>query len=159
MRARQALRLLAAVERGVLAGLMAGIALTTFVQVVSRYAFNLPLQWSEEVARFFLVWVTFVGSGTLLRDATGHPKVDTLEQSVSSRARSVLAAVSRALILIGCLAMAWGGVRMVALQWAQTSPSTEVSMGIVYLCIPAGALLGVLWALVPSRALPPDDFR
>ena len=72
------------------------------------------------------MWVTFVGSGALLRDATGHPRVDTVAQSVSSRARSVLAAVSRVLVLIGCLAMAWGGVRMVALQWAQTSPSIEI---------------------------------
>ncbi len=157
MPGRRLLRGLAAVERGILSGLMAGIAVTTFAQVVSRYAFGLPIQWSEEVARFFLVWVTFIGMGTLLRVQSGHPLVDTLAQSVPALARAVLELASRAFVLICCLAIVWGGFRIAVLQWQQTSPSLELSMGMVYLGIPIGGLLGVLWNLWPARARPVDD--
>jgi len=140
------LALLATIERGLLGGLMAGIAAVTFAQVVARYVFEYPLQWSEEVGRFFLVWLTFIGAGVLVQLPEGHPSVDTLRGMVP-RFRPVLEAVSRALVVVGCAAIAWGGWRIARLQWAQTSPSLEISMGLVYLCLPLGGLLGVFWAL------------
>lgn len=140
------LALLAALERGLLGGLMAGIAVVTFAQVVSRYVFDHPLQWSEEVGRFLLVWLTFIGAGVLVRFRDGHPAVDTLPEALPAL-RPLLGTVSQVLVITGCAALAWGGWRIATLQWAQTSPSLEISMGLVYLCLPVGGLLGLFWGL------------
>jgi TRAP-type transport system small permease protein len=137
---------LVALERGLLGGVMAAIALVTFLQVVFRYVFALPLEWSEEVGRFLLVWLTFVGAGALVRQVDGHPAVDTLPKAVGPGARRLLEATSRGLVVLGCAGMAWGGARMTWLQWTQTSPSLEISMGLVYLCLPIGGVLGLVWS-------------
>ena len=141
------MRLLVALERGLLGGLMAGIAIVTFLQVVLRYLFGVPLAWSEELGRFLLVWLTFIGAGVLVRLPDGHPAVDTLPQALPGRARYVVERASRLLVIVACVAMGWGGARMTQVQWTQTSPSLELSMGMVYLCIPVGAVLGVLWGV------------
>ena len=141
------MRLLVALERGLLGGLMAAIAVITFLQVALRYLFGVPLAWSEEVGRFCLVWLTFIGAGVLVRQADGHPAVDTLPQALSGGPRRLVETASRLIVIVGCVAMGWGGARMTQVQWAQTSPSLELSMGMVYLCIPAGAALGVLWGI------------
>lgn len=141
------MRLLIALERGLLGGLMAGIAVVAFLQVALRYLFGVPLAWSEELGRFLLVWLTFIGAGVLVRLPDGHPAVDTLPQALSGRARYVVETASRLLVIVACVTMGGGGARMTQVQWAQTSPSLELSMGMVYLCIPVGAVLGVLWGV------------
>ena len=141
------MRLLVTLERGLLGGLMAGIATVTFLQVALRYLFGVPLAWSEELGRFLLVWLTFIGAGVLVRLPDGHPAVDTLPQALAGRARYVVETASRLLVIVACVAMGWGGARMTQVQWTQTSPSLELSMGMVYLCIPVGAVLGVLWGV------------
>jgi TRAP-type transport system small permease protein len=150
-------RALVAIERGLLGGLMAAIAVVTFLQVALRYLFGIPLGWSEEVGRFFLVWLTFIGAGALVRLPQGHPAVDALPQALHGPGRRTVEAVSRVLVIAACVAMGWGGVRMAQVQWGQTSASLEISMGIVYLCIPAGAALGVWWGLATLRSGPDPD--
>src|SRR5690606_7768513 len=46
----------------VLVLLMAGMALMVFLNVVLRYGFNSGLTWSEELSRYFFVWLTFIGA-------------------------------------------------------------------------------------------------
>ncbi len=46
----------------VLCVLMSAMALVTFAQVVARYVFEAPLSWSEELARFLLMWLAMLSS-------------------------------------------------------------------------------------------------
>ena len=40
---------------------MALMTLLVFVQVIMRYVFSSSLSWSEELARFIFLWVSWVG--------------------------------------------------------------------------------------------------
>ena len=53
------------------------MAVIVVVQVFSRYGLNYSLFWSEELARFLLVWITFLGA-TVAYFYGAHPGVDTL---------------------------------------------------------------------------------
>ena len=56
--------LLRVVERVIDAAAVAafcGIFLCVLAQVVFRYAFNSPLTWSEELARYLFIWCAFLG--------------------------------------------------------------------------------------------------
>jgi TRAP-type C4-dicarboxylate transport system permease large subunit len=81
--------LLTKLERLVIAGLMAAITILTLAQVFWRYILELPLQWSEEIARYCFVWVTFLGAATLMRLQDGHPAIDALYVRVSSKTLGV----------------------------------------------------------------------
>ena len=50
------------------------LALTVFVQFFTRYVLNDSLSWTEEIARYLLIGLTFVGSITVARKAA-HIKV------------------------------------------------------------------------------------
>lgn len=45
--------------------------LIVFLQVVARYVFGSSLSWSEEIARFLLVWTIFLAAGYTL----GHFRI------------------------------------------------------------------------------------
>lgn len=62
------------------------MALVVALQVLFRYGLNQSLFWSEELARFFLVWLTFLGATVAYRRGM-HPGVDVLTVRMSGRLR------------------------------------------------------------------------
>jgi TRAP-type transport system small permease protein len=136
---------MARVERWLIATLMAATVLLTLAQVLFRYVLNRPLGWSDELARYCFVWVTFVGAASLIRRPDGHPVIDSLYHHVGPRAQRVIAGFGRLAIVVASLAIAAGGLRLLLLQWAQLSPSIELPMAGVYACMFACPILGLFW--------------
>jgi TRAP-type C4-dicarboxylate transport system permease small subunit len=141
------IRLLTTLERVVIATLMAVITVLTLAQVFWRYGLNMPLQWSEEIARYCFVWVTFLGAATLMRLRDGHPAIDALYVAVGPRVQRATEIAGRLVVIGGTLAIAIGGFRMVQLQWHQLSPSIEVPMAWIYLAMVVGPLIGLFWTI------------
>ncbi len=56
-------------------GLGISMAVIVALQVFFRYALNQSLFWSEELARYLLVWLTFLGATAAYRRKV-HPGVD-----------------------------------------------------------------------------------
>ena len=44
------------------------VALCVFAQVVSRYAFDTAITWTEELAGFSMVWAVYMGAAMAVRD-------------------------------------------------------------------------------------------
>ena len=42
--------------------LLVAMTLTVFSQVIARYIFEAPLSWSEELARFILIWLSMLSA-------------------------------------------------------------------------------------------------
>jgi TRAP-type transport system small permease protein len=145
------IKLLAKLERVVIAGLMAIITILTLAQVFWRYVLELPLQWTEEIARYCFVWVTFLGAATLMRLHDGHPAIDALYLRVNPKAQRVMEIFSKLTVVVGSLAIAGGGLRMVVLQWNQLSPSVEIPMAWIYSAMLLGPLIGIFWVLWCAR--------
>lgn len=38
------------------------------IQVVSRFVFNYPIEWSEEMARFMFIWLGFISAAVALKE-------------------------------------------------------------------------------------------
>ena len=47
--------------------LILAMTLLIFWQVVCRYVMNNSLTWSEELGRYFFVWITFIGLPVALK--------------------------------------------------------------------------------------------
>ena len=152
---------LAAVFRYAVILSMALITVVVFVQVVFRYVLDLPLSWSEEVARFGFVWLVFLGAGLLTRMAD-HIWVTSFIEAFPPRLRNVLAAVVEASIVFCGVIYFVGGMRIARNEWSQLSPAIEAQMGIIYTVIPLSAAFIILWSPGPvhprhPRTANPDN--
>ena len=70
-------------------------------QVFARYVLNNPPSWSEELARFLVVWITMLGSAVLV-NKEGHISVDFLVNRLPSRAKRLLSFIRDALTIFLC---------------------------------------------------------
>lgn len=128
------------VNRGALVLLLAAMAIIIFANVVLRYTTSESIEWAEEVARYLMVWLTFLGAGPVLRYG-GHIAVDNLQDALPHRAAVALRGLI-ALILFSFFGfMVWFGVLYVQRAQFQMTPTTQISMAWVYAAIPVGGLL------------------
>jgi TRAP-type C4-dicarboxylate transport system permease small subunit len=130
--------------------LMASMAVLVFANVVSRYVLNYSIIWVEELTRYMMVWVGFIGSGLVLRYGA-HIAVDVFQELLPVRAAQTLRAAIVALLAATFLSMAWLGLRYAAFAWDQETPVLNWSTGFIYLCIPIGSLLMLAHLLLIAR--------
>ena len=145
LRARAALldaaeSLLVRLNRWLVIALMGVMAVLVFANVVSRYSFNHSIIWVEELTRYMMVWVGFIGSGLVLRFGA-HVAVDVFQDLLPARAAQALRASIVVILAVTFAAMTWLGFRYVAFAWDQETPVLNWNFGIVYLAIPIGSLL------------------
>ena len=121
-------------------GLMAALVI---YQVSARYLFGSPPSWTEELARYLQVWLVLLASPVCVRRGL-HLAVDYVTPRLPSGAR--VAFRTGVLLISGvfCLALAFYGMRLLAVAGLQTSPALGISMVWPYLAIPiSGVLMAV----------------
>lgn len=144
--------LLRSIERGVDAVIrriafaaLAVMILTITLQIVFRVFFQ-ALVWSEEVARYLLVWTSFLGA-TLAYRRGRHIAVtfliDALPKKLNVTAR-LLAYVATIAFFIVIAAV---GFRYMQLQSFQVSASLRIPMPTVYVVIPVSAIIMLFYAV------------
>jgi TRAP-type C4-dicarboxylate transport system permease small subunit len=130
----------------ILAALVVLIVLTTTSQVISRYVFGSPLIWTEEIARYFGIWLVLLGSGYVLGERM-HVGIDFLVQKLPRKAGAVFEIISYICTIVVSAALLLYGVRLVmAVRNARTA-ALRISMGWVYLAVPIGAAILGLYAI------------
>jgi TRAP-type C4-dicarboxylate transport system permease small subunit len=132
-----------AVERAAEAAillLVLGMVVACLAQVVWRYALGDPLTWSEEAARYLLVWTSFLCAWLAWR-ARAHLGLDVLVARAAAGLRGWLDRAVEAAVAAFCLVSLVQGWRMVEVGMMQPSAVLEVPMGWVYAAWPAGAAL------------------
>ena len=130
-----------ALER-LLAVLMAAMVLNVCWQVATRFLFRDPSSWTEELARFLLIWVALLGAAY----ASGrkmHLAIDLLARTRPAWSHALSAVALLATAAFGLIALGIGGTRLVllTLELGQTSAALGWSLGWVYLVVPLSGLL------------------
>jgi TRAP-type C4-dicarboxylate transport system permease small subunit len=126
------------------------MAVLVFVNVVSRYAFNYSIIWVEELTRYMMVWVGFVGSGLVLRYGA-HIAVDVFQDLLPKRAAQALRAAVVVVLAAAFAAMTWLGLQYVRFAWDQETPVLNWNFGLVYLAIPIGSALMLAHLLLIAK--------
>ncbi|MFZ0764002.1 TRAP transporter small permease [Bradyrhizobium sp.] len=168
------LRILDRLEEIIIASLMGGATLITFVTVVHRYLVDVPilypylfwinLTWSQELCIYMFIWMAKFGAAYGVRTGI-HVGVDVLIKRLKDGPRKWV-------ILFGL----FGGVAFTAIVGTmgakfvielmstdQVSPDMEIPSWIVYACIPLGSylmcfrFLQVAWSYYWTGELPHHD--
>ncbi|WP_050526461.1 TRAP transporter small permease [Pseudorhodobacter aquimaris] len=115
-------------------------------QVFARYVMGDSLTFSEEVARFSMVWMTMLGAGYAYRQGS-LISVELLSDIGGARFANLLRLCVAALSCVFAWVLLTQGWNITGRVVSQTAPSTRVSMAWLYGAMPAGAALIMLNAL------------
>ncbi|TCR70104.1 TRAP transporter small permease [Bosea sp. BK604] len=137
----------------ILVALLAAMVVMVFGNVVLRYLFNSGIDVSEELSRYFFVWLTYIGAVVVMRE-NGHLGVDTLVGALDRRKRLVCMIISDLMILACCVMLLDGTWKQQEINASAVAPVTGLSMSYVYgVLYFAGAGIGLITLARLYRAL------
>ncbi|MFN3613308.1 MAG: TRAP transporter small permease [Rubrimonas sp.] len=133
--------------------LFAALSVVVFLQFFTRYVLNDSIGWTEEIARYLLIGVTFVGCVTVTRKGT-HIAVELLEVYLPDIMRQLLRRFIDLLLIAVYAWLAWTCAKL-AMRTTQMMVSVDLPKSIIYWVVAAAlALMAIhqaIRALKPSR--------
>lgn len=131
--------------------LLAVMVAMVFGNVVLRYAFNSGITVSEELARWCLVWMTFIGAVVALRERQ-HLGMDFVIRKLPRWGKQACLVVSHALMLYVTWLFLAGSWRQTLLNYDVPAPVTGLSTGLFY-------GIGVFFSVLAGAILLSDLYR
>jgi TRAP-type C4-dicarboxylate transport system permease small subunit len=132
--------------------LMGANVLNVLWQVFSRFVLRRPSAFTEELARYLLIWVGLLGASY----ASGkglHLAIDVVVDKLRGGLRLGADLVGQALVFLFALtAMVVGGCRLMAITLAlnQRSAVLHLKLGYIYAVLPLSGLIIMFYAAVES---------
>lgn len=149
----------------IIAALLAVVSVAVMAQVTVRFVLttagiNISAPWTEELARYALIWMVFLGAGYGMR----HTRLISMEFGIQSMPRR-FGVPLRYLVLVLIIAFSAlllkAGLDFVALGRSETSPVLGITKDWVYWAMPVGAALLILntFAHIADTVLAKGDIR
>ena len=139
--------------------LMAGLVTAVTWQVISRYLFASPSSWTEEVARFLLIWIGTLGAAYAFR-TNMHIGLDLLPKKLTGIAARNLRWFTIAIVIVFAVCvLVIGGASLVYLTWElrQYSAVLGLPVSFVYSVIPLTGVLIFIYMLNELTSAPGGD--
>lgn len=144
-----------------LVSLMTLMVLNVVWQVISRFVLRDPSSYTEELARYFLIWLGLLGAGYCVGKKS-HLAIDIMISKFSATQRHIARLFAHAVIMLFALVvLIAGGLKLVqtTLTYQQTSAALQIPLGYVYLALPISGFLIVFYSLYALVGLPSGDQR
>jgi TRAP-type C4-dicarboxylate transport system permease small subunit len=125
-------------------------------QVVSRYVVGQSSSFTEEFARFSLIWLTVLGAAYINGSKEGHLSMDFLLSKLPSEKRAKRQKVIQILMaLFALIVMVLGGGNLVyiTLTLGQTSSALQVPLGYVYAIVPISGVMIIFFSIYNIKKL------
>jgi TRAP-type C4-dicarboxylate transport system permease small subunit len=102
--------------------------------------FGGSLHWTDEAARFTMIWLAMLGSVVAL-DRGAHLAVTLLPDALPPATKRVVTLASAFFSAVFIVVLAWKGWELSMRTMGQVSPALGLRMGYVYMAIPVAATL------------------
>lgn len=128
---------------------MAAIVVTVTWQVFSRFIMQSPSSFTEELARFLLIWIGILGSAYAYQ-SKAHLGLDLFVDKLAPvKQKPVRILIELIVLVFACGVMMYGGALLVLMniELKQTSAALGLNMGLIYSAIPLSGALIMLFCL------------
>ncbi|MBU2948406.1 TRAP transporter small permease [Zobellia uliginosa] len=129
--------------------IMGIMVLNVLWQVFSRFLLGSPSSFTDELARYLMIWVGILGAA-YVSGKNLHVAIDVLPKRFSERSQKKLKLIVHWLVILFSLgALVIGGSRLVYITHVldQHSPALQVPLSLVYLVIPISGVLIIYYKL------------
>lgn len=149
----------------IVAALLAIVAIAVMGQVTVRFVLtafgiNISAPWTEEIARYTLIWMVFLGAAIGVR----HARMIALEFGIRKLPKGVGVPIRYAVMIMSTAffgLLFWVGVDFLELGRSERSPVLGITRDYVYMAMPVGMVLMILnsFALIAETILESRDIR
>ncbi|MBO0324100.1 TRAP transporter small permease [Muricauda sp. CAU 1633] len=143
----------------VLMVIMGVMVINVLWQVFSRYLVGIPSSFTDELARYLMIWLGIIGAA-YVSGRKMHVAIDILPSRLSKKSQKKFSIVANAIIILFCLTgMVIGGFRLVHMTYTleQYSPSLQIPLALVYIVIPISGLIIIFYKVLDILNLTKDD--
>jgi TRAP-type C4-dicarboxylate transport system permease small subunit len=130
--------------------LMAAMVLNVLWQVFTRFVLRHPSSFTEEAARYMMIWVGLLGAA-FATGAKSHLALDLVTSRLQGgRKRAAEIFIHAVVLLFALAALVGGGGRLVWIQLSlgQQSAALQLKLGYVYLAVPLAGVFIAYYSLV-----------
>lgn len=133
-----------------LALLMGLMFLAVLWQVFTRYLLGAASTFTEELARFLLIWIGLLGSA-YISGSNMHLAIDILPQKLKGKNKQILSLIINIIIILfAATALIIGGGKLVYITYllGQTSAALQVPLAYIYIIIPISGVLVIYYKVL-----------
>ncbi len=133
---------------------MAIMTILVFFQVVMRYVFSNSLSWSEELARFIFLWLSWIGASYAVRERS-HFRVEMFANMIKGKTRIFFEYLILFSWFVFSFFLAWQGTKLLIFlqETGQESAAMSMPMTWPYASVPVGCALMCLRLIVEMYKL------
>ncbi len=133
--------------------------ISSILQVTFRYLLNLPLMWTEELARLMCILTTYFGATVVLL-VREHIRVDFIDTMLRPRGLAIAALVGNILVGWFLVAFAYGCWLMAQATWATETATMEwFRMGCIYAAVGVAAVAMLVTVMIDIAEGLPGPIR
>ena len=135
--------------------IMAIMVINVLWQVFSRYILSSPSSFTDELARYLMIWLGVLGAA-YVSGKNGHVAIDLIPSKMSDKAQKRFKRIVGIMIILFSLAaLVIGGSRLVYITYVleQYSPALQLPLAIVYLILPISGILIIYYKLLDLKKL------
>lgn len=125
------LGVLSTIEKVLSCVLLVALLTSVILQVISRYVFNSPLAWTDEVSRFLLVWLTFIAAAYVMSERL-HVTVDLAMAKLGVTAVAVVDTIATVVVVVGSGVLMGAGFILLSDTAGVVAPATQLPISVVY---------------------------
>ncbi|MBA2450393.1 MAG: TRAP transporter large permease subunit [Chloroflexi bacterium] len=111
---------------GATTAILAGEVLVVGLGVISRYVFNSPISWTEEIARLLLVWLMFAG-GVIAMKRAEHTRVTALIRLLPEDVRIAVDLGMNAVLLVFLAVLGYQAYLLTLASRGELLPASQIS--------------------------------
>ena len=146
---------------GLICFLMGAMVLNVLWQVFTRFVLRHPSSFTEELARYMMIWVGLLGSA-YAAGKKSHLALDLVTSRLDGARQRVSEIFIHAFILLfAATVLLGGGGRLVWIQLSlgQQSAALQLKLGYVYLAVPLAGLCIAFYSFLALRDAVRGDAR
>ncbi|WP_205963125.1 TRAP transporter small permease [Psychromonas sp. SA13A] len=120
--------------------LLAVIVMLMGYGVITRYVFNAPSTWVEEICIALFIWMTFMGTSALMR-YDEVVRIDYLVRKLPTQAANLMDGLLRPiLVMFAIIFMIYWGFKLLPYSQVRFTPALKIPYIYIYAAVPVSAI-------------------
>lgn len=139
------------IEDFILISCLIVMGMILLLQIIMRFVFSSPLKWVEELARYLQIWIAFLGIGYGVRN-NSHISMTSFVDKMPLKIRSIVEILCNLVSTVSFAVVIYASATFLKYQ-NKVSPVLEIPMRLVYIVIPIGSIIFLLYNLAELNGL------